>query len=138
MCGAGPGDLGGSWGSDSAEISGKTGPKTSSQTAFKPPDKEPHWHRAHLHPFRNRRVNGARHRAWPTCMHCTLFDCMEPCIAWPKLEPKINSKAIFGALSGPGPGPAEHLEIPVENGRPDPIVGLPEEVGRARTKQKHF
>ena len=35
MCGAGPGDLGGSRGSASAENPGKTVPKVSSQTAFR-------------------------------------------------------------------------------------------------------
>ena len=37
MCGAGPGDLGRSQGSGPAEISGKTGTKISSQTAFRYP-----------------------------------------------------------------------------------------------------
>ena len=37
-CGADPGDLGGSWGSDLAETSGKTEPKISSQAAFRYPD----------------------------------------------------------------------------------------------------
>ena len=37
MCGAGPGDLGGSRGPDSADNPGKTGPKISGQTAFKYP-----------------------------------------------------------------------------------------------------
>jgi len=41
MCGAGPGDLGGSRGSDSAQISGKTGPKISSLTAFRYPAPPP-------------------------------------------------------------------------------------------------
>ena len=39
MCGAGPGDLGGSRGSPSAENPRKTGPEISSQTAFKYPAK---------------------------------------------------------------------------------------------------
>ena len=38
MCGPGPGDLGGSRGSVSAKISGKTAPKLSSQTAFRYPE----------------------------------------------------------------------------------------------------
>ena len=37
MCGAGPGDLGGSRGSASAGNLGKTGPKISSQAAFRYP-----------------------------------------------------------------------------------------------------
>ena len=37
ICGAGPGDLGGSRGSISAKVLGKTGPKISSQTAFRYP-----------------------------------------------------------------------------------------------------
>ena len=37
MCGAGPGDLGGSWGSASAEDPRKTEPKISNQAAFKCP-----------------------------------------------------------------------------------------------------
>ena len=39
MCRGGPGDLGGSRGSASAENPGKTGPKISSQTAFRYPAK---------------------------------------------------------------------------------------------------
>ena len=40
MCGAGPGDQGGSRGSDSAENHRKTGPKISSQTAFRYPGQD--------------------------------------------------------------------------------------------------
>ena len=74
VCRAGPGDLGGSWGSVSAENPGKTGPEISSQIAFRYPviGKEMRKtgqiksRRAASAALGRRRATGRRARARPT------------------------------------------------------------------------